>query len=267
MPDQRLAGKVALVFGGGQVLGQDTGNGRAVAQVFGRNGARVVVIDRNLESAEETVALITAEGGEGVAVRADVTVESEVQAAVAAGVRTYGRIDVLHNNIGINAGDGMLTEVDAETFDRMMSINLRGMYFTCLHALPVMCRQEKGVIVNIASTAPIMSYPYAVYQISKAGVLMLTKHVAINYAKFGIRANAILPGLINTPMAIEHQVSAPDATRESVLAARRALTPLKDAVATGFDVANAALFLASDEAQFITGAELVVDGGQSLRIG
>lgn len=267
MRDQRLAGKVALVFGGGQIPGQNTGNGRAVAQVFGRNGARVVVVDRNLESAKETVALIAAEGGEGIAVRADVTVESEVEAAVDACLRTYGHIDVLHNNIGVNAGDGVLTEVDAETFDRMMAINLRGMFFACMHSLPAMCRQGKGVIVNIASTAPIMSYPYVVYQMSKSGVLMLTKHVAINYAKFGIRANAILPGLINTPMAIEHQVSAPGATRESVLAARRALAPLKDAVATGFDVANAALFLASDEAQFITGAELVIDGGQSLRIG
>jgi NAD(P)-dependent dehydrogenase (short-subunit alcohol dehydrogenase family) len=265
--DRRLDGRTAIVFGGGQIPGEDTGNGRAAAIVYARNGAQVVVVDRNLESAEETVRIIAAEGGRAVAVRADVTIESEVQAATLTAVETYGSIDVLHNNIGVNAGDGVLGEVDADAFDRMIAINLRGMFFACHSALPVMIEQGKGTIVNIASTAPIMSYPFAVYQMSKSGVLTLTKHVAINYAQYGIRANAILPGLINTPMAIEHQVARPGATREAVLESRKALTPLKGAVATAFDVANAALFLASDDAQFITGTEIVIDGGQSLRCG
>jgi len=267
MSEQRLAGRVALVFGGGQIPGQDTGNGRAAAQLYARSGARVVVVDRNIDGAQETATIIAGEGGQAVAVRADVSVESEVEAAVMACVQTYGRVDVLHNNVGINAGDGLLTDVQTAAFDQMMSVNLRGMYLACRYTLPLMCAQEKGVIINIASTAPIMSYPFAAYQMSKSGVLMLTKHVAINYAPFGVRANALLPGLINTPMAIEHQTNRPGASRESVLAARQALTPLKNATATAFDVAKAALFLASDDAQFITGAELVIDGGQSLRAG
>jgi NAD(P)-dependent dehydrogenase (short-subunit alcohol dehydrogenase family) len=267
MVTPRLADRTALVFGGGQIPGEDVGNGRAAALVYARHGARVVVVDRDLGSAEETVAMIEADGGEGIAVRADVTDETQVRAAVDRCTGAFGRIDVLHNNVGVNHGDGVLTDVAPETFDRMMAINLRGTYLACLHTLPVMVEQGRGVVVNIASTAPIMSYPFAAYQVSKSGVLMLTKHIAIQYAPSGIRANAILPGLINTPMAIEHQVGRPGATRESVLSARRTLTPLKDVVATGFDVANAALFLASDDARFITGTELVIDGGQSLRIG
>ncbi len=269
METRRLAGKVALIFGGGQLPGQDTGNGRAVAQTFARHGALVAVVDRDLDSAQETVDLIAEAGGEGFAFRADVTREADIVGSVHACRERYGRIDILHNNVGVSqaAGDAPIAEVEADAFDRVMAINLRGMALACRHTLPVMREQGSGVVLTISSIAAIMNYPYAGYKISKAGVIAMTKHVAITHAQYGIRANTILPGLVNTPMAVEYRIGQDGMTREEVLASRRAQIPLGNIVGTAWDVANAALFLASDEARFITGAELVVDGGQTLRVG
>jgi NAD(P)-dependent dehydrogenase (short-subunit alcohol dehydrogenase family) len=268
MDNKRLAGKVALVIGGGQLAGQDTGNGRAAAQLFGEHGALVAVVDRNLESAQETADLIAGAGGEAFAVRADVTSEGELAASVSACHDRYGRIDVLHYNVGVGvaAGDAPIADLEADAFDRIMVINLRGMVLTCRHALPIMREQTSGVIITISSNAAIINYPYASYKISKTAVIAATKHIAISQAQYGIRANTILPGLMTTPMAIEYRVT-DGVTRDDVLADRTARVPLRGRVGTAWDVANAALFLASDEASFITGAELVVDGGQSLLVG
>ena len=181
----------------------------------------------------------------------------------------FGRIDVLHNNVGVSvlAGDAAVTDVEAEAFGRVMAINLEGMVLACKHALPVMREQGSGVITNISSNAALIDYPYVAYKTSKAGVIALTQHLAIRNAQYGIRANTILPGLMETPMAIEYRVGQDDTSRDEVLAARRARTPLRGRAGNAWDVASAALFLASDEAAFITGASLVVDGGQHLVVG
>lgn len=269
MSHPRLVDKVAIVVGAGQTPGVTAGNGRATAVLFAREGARVVAADRNLEAAQETVDEILSGGGEAFAIRADVTDESDIVTMIAACVERWGRIDILHNNVGISiAGDDApVTEIEADAFARLMSVNLQGMVMTCKHAIPVMRRQRGGVIINISSIGALINYPYVAYRTSKAGVNTLTNHIAITNAAYGIRANVILPGLMNTPMAIENRVGRGGATREQVIADRDAHVPLRGKMGTAWDVAHAALFLASDEASFITGAALTVDGGQSLVCG
>ena len=265
----RLEGKVAIVVGAGQTPGATIGNGRATAVLFAREGARVLAVDRDLDSAEETVAMIREEGGEAVAFRADVTDEEAVRAAIHACVDRWERIDVLHNNVGISlaGGDAVVTEITTEAFDHLVAVNLRGMVLACKHALPVMREQESGAIVNISSAAAWAAYPLVGYKTTKAGVIALTQQLAISNAHFGIRANVILPGLMETPMAIERRVAASGLSREEVIDARNARVPLRARMGTAWDTAYAALFLASDEARFITGAALPVDGGTSLRVG
>jgi NAD(P)-dependent dehydrogenase (short-subunit alcohol dehydrogenase family) len=265
----RLEGKVAIVVGAGQTPGATIGNGRATAVLFAREGARVLAVDRDLDSAEETVAMIREEGGEAVAFRADVTDEEAVRAAIHACAGRWERIDVLHNNVGISlaGGDAVVTEIATEAFDHLVAVNLRGMVLTCKHALPVMREQESGAIVNISSAAAWAAYPLVGYKTTKAGVIALTQQLAISNAHFGIRANAILPGLMETPMAIEPRIAASGLSREEVIAARNARVPLRAKMGTAWDTAYAALFLASEEARFITGAILPVDGGTSLRVG
>lgn len=265
----RVAGKVALVVGAGQTPGDTVGNGRAAAQLLAREGARVVAADSDLASAEETAMLIAEEDGEAIAVRADVTSEDDIVAMTAACVEQWGRIDVLHNNVGVStaAGDAPVSEIEADAFARVMAINLQGMVLTCKHVLPTMREQAAGVITNVSSIAVHINHPTVGYRTSKAGVVTLTEHVAITNAQYGIRANVILPGLMNTPMAVEHQVGAQAATRDEVVALRQSKIPLAGRPGTGWDVAHAALFLASDEAGFVTGTSLTVDGGQSLMVG
>lgn len=269
MNGSRLTGKVALVVGAGQTPGQTIGNGRATALLFAREGARVVAVDRDEAAAQDTVDEILREGGEAVPLRADITVEADIVAMVAATLDRFERIDVLHNNVGVSlaGGDSSITEIEADAFSRVTSINLQGMVLTCKHVLPVMRRQGSGAITCISSIGSIINYPYVAYRTSKAGVNALTQHIAITNASYGIRANVILPGLMNTPMAIENRVGRGGATREQVIAGRDAQVPLSGRMGTGWDVAHAALFLASDEAAFITGAALTVDGGQSLAVG
>ncbi len=265
----RLEDKVAIVVGAGQTPGATIGNGRATAILFAREGARVLAVDRDLASAEETVAMITEEGGEAVAFEADVTDESSVKASIDACVERWKRIDVLHNNVGLGmaAGDAQVTEITVEAFDRVVAINLRGMVLTCKHALPVMREQQSGVIINISSAAATAAHPMVGYKTTKAAIVALTQQLAIINARYGIRANVILPGLMNTPMAIEPRVAATGRPREQIIAERDAGVPLRGGMGTAWDVAYAALFLASDEAGFITGAALPVDGGTMVRVG
>jgi NAD(P)-dependent dehydrogenase (short-subunit alcohol dehydrogenase family) len=262
---ERVKDKVAIVFGGGQTPGETIGNGRATAIVLAREGARVMVVDSRVESAEETVAMIAAEGGEAQAVAADVTREDNVQAAIEACRSRFGRIDILHNNVGASLalGDAPATELEADAFDRIVAVNLRGMWFACKHALPVMREQGGGSIVNISSMAVRHSYPYVGYKTTKAAVIALTENVAAANARYNIRANTILPGLMNTPMAIEARV-ATGVPREQVIAERDARVPLGRKMGTAWDIAFAALFLHSDEASFITGVSLPVDGGTAV---
>jgi len=263
----RLEGRVALVVGAGQTPGGTIGNGRATALLYAREGARVLAVDRDLDSARETAEKIAAEGGVCEPFQADITSEDEVQAAVAHCQHVLGRIDILHNNVGVSleGGDAPVTSITTEAFNRIVDINLRGMVLTCKHTLPVMREQGAGAIVNISSMAAWSNYPLVAYKTTKAAVIALTEQLAAQNARYGIRANVILPGLMNTPMAIEARVKATGKSREEIIAERDSHVPLGRRMGTGWDVAYASLFLASDEARFITGVALPVDGGTHVR--
>jgi NAD(P)-dependent dehydrogenase (short-subunit alcohol dehydrogenase family) len=265
----RLRGRVALIVGAGQTPGERIGNGRATALLFAREGARIFAVDRDPDGAAETARFITEGGGSAESFAADVTDEAAVQTMVAACVARFGQIDVLHNNVGagLAAGDAPLLDIDPESFDRVVAVNLKTAVLTCKHVLPLMRAQRSGVVLNVSSFAAYINYPYVAYKTSKAGVIALTQHIAITNAEYGIRANVLVPGLINTPMAVENRIGVLAATREEVVAARDAQVPLNKQMGTAWDVAHAALFLASDEARFITGVPLAIDGGQGLRIG
>ena len=263
----RLAGRVAVVVGAGQTAGETIGNGRATAILFAREGARVVAVDRRLDSAEETVAMIAAEGGEATAFEADATREADCEALVRCCLAQHGRIDVLHNNVGIGTGDSGPAHLSEEAWDRILSVNLKSVVLPCKHVLPVMREQRSGAITNVSSAAAVCSTGTVAYKTSKAGVNAYTQSLAIGNAKYGIRANVIMPGLMNTPMAIEGIAEATGIAREELIRRRDALVPLRAKMGTAWDVAFAALFLASHEAAFITGVVLPVDGGQSARVG
>ena len=265
----RLDGQAAIVVGGGQTPGQTIGNGRATAITYARAGARVLVADRDLDAAAATVAEITAEGGDAVPFRADVTDEADIAAMVADACDRWGRLDILHNNVGISVagGDAEISKIEGEAFDRIMAINLKSMVLAIKHALPVMRGQQSGNIINISSTAAHEDYPWVTYKASKAAAKAMTEQVALQNAPHGIRVNCIQPGLMNTPMAVDARMDAWNMTREEVVAMRDAKVPLGGKMGTAWDVANAALFLVSDEARFITGVTLMVDGGAHCRIG
>jgi NAD(P)-dependent dehydrogenase (short-subunit alcohol dehydrogenase family) len=263
----RLDGCVAVVVGGGQTPGETIGNGRATAITFAREGAKVVVVDRELGSAEETVEMIHEAGGEATAHSADITDLESCASIPTMATATYGGLDILHNNVGIGAGDAPAVHVDEDAWQRIFDVNLSAMWRTCKAVIPVMRAAGHGSIINISSIASICSTNTAAYQISKAGVNALTQHLAMGGARHGIRVNAVLPGLMHTPMAIEGISAARHIDKEQLIAERDASVPLGKRMGTGWDVANAALFLASDEARFVTGVLLPVDGGQSVRRG
>lgn len=263
----RLEGKRAVVVGAGQTPGETIGNGRATALLFAREGADVVVVDRREESAAETAGMVAEEGGRAVVVVADISSEDECRRLVSESVAALGGIDIVHNNVGIGAGDGPPHRLEADAWDRIMDVNLKAMWQTCKHVIPVMREQGAGSIVNISSTAAVMAANnLTAYKISKAGVNALTQQVASGNAKYGIRANAIMPGLMDTPMAVDAAARATGRPREELAQARGSRVPLGHQ-GTAWDVAYAALFLASDEARFVSGVILPVDGAQSTQVG
>ena len=263
----RLKDKVAIVVGAGQTPGETIGNGRATAIRFAREGARVLLVDKRVESAQETATMISKEGGEVSVLGADITVEHDCQAIAATCVERYGRIDILHNNVGVSEGDAATVDLTEENWQRLMDINLKGMFLTCKHVLPVMRAQKDGIIINISSMASVCTRPDLAYKIAKAGVNAMTQNLAIENGSYGVRVNAILPGLMDTPMAIERRARERGVGRATIRRERDAQVPLGGKMGTAWDVAAAALFLASDEAQYITGVLLSVDGGLSARIG
>jgi NAD(P)-dependent dehydrogenase (short-subunit alcohol dehydrogenase family) len=263
---KRLDGKVCIIVGGGQQPGGTVGNGRATAERFAEEGATLLVVDINLEWAQDTVDAVRRFGGEVSLLQADITREEQCQAIARTCMDRYGRIDVLHNNVGRSTGDRRTTELEVENWDAIMNMNLKGMFMTCKHVLPFMIERKSGCIINISSTSSLAARPTLTYKTSKGAVNAMTQHLAMENAPFGIRANAILPGLIDTPMAIERRARERNVPREQVRAERDALVPI-GRMGSAWDVANAALFLASDEACYITGVLLPVDGGLLVKRG
>ncbi len=265
---KRLEGKVAIVIGAGQSAGESIGNGRATAIRFMEEGASVLAVDRDLDSARETVSL--AQSGEAEPVAADVADSESLEAAVAKAMDRWGRIDVLHYNVGVSvaAGDQALEDLTDDAFDRISTINLRGAVMAAKFVQPIMRNQRSGVILNVASMSAIeTSTPLVTYRTSKAGLIAFTQQLAIRNAEYGVRANAILPGRMVTAMAVDTRSRLTGRPREELIAERAALIPLQGHIGTGWDIAHAAVFLASDEAGFITGASLPVDGGALVKIG
>lgn len=262
----RLEGRVAIVVGAGQTAGETMGNGRATALTFAREGARLVLVDRDRESLEET-AEMAAGDPELHTLAVDITETDGPQRVIAAAAERFGRVDVLHNNVGIGDGDAPAHRLEEEAYDRIMNVNLRAMWRMCRAAIPVMREGGGGSIVNVSSLAAIAAAGHlTAYKLSKAGVNALTQSIAMTNARHQIRANAILPGFIDTPMAVDAAARAAGRDRSEVARERASWVPL-GRQGTAWDVAAAALFLASDEAGFITGVLLPVDGGQSARVG
>ena len=264
---RRLEGKVAIIAGGGQTPGETIGNGRATAIVFGREGARVLVADRDLSSAEETLALVQEAGGEGSCLEADLTREADCLRVVQTCLERYGRIDILHDNVGKSQGDAEVSTTEEASWQAIFDLNLKSYMLLCKHVLPVMRAQQEGVIINVSSIASLCTMTGPAYKTSKMGVNGLTQLLAVENGKHGVRVNAILPGLMDTPMAIERRARERNVAREVIRAERDRAVPLRRKMGTGWDVAHAALYLASDEASFVSGVCLPVDGAQSARVG
>ena len=262
---ERLKDKVAIITGAG-AIGPGMGNGKATAIIFAREGARVMAVDINPEAAEETKGIIEQEGGQCITFKADVSQANDCRKMVETCIEKFGRLDILDNNVALGSHGGPV-EISEETWDRVMSVNLKSMFLTCKYALPYMENQGSGVIINIASIAALRAQPAPLlaYSVSKAGVIALTREVAIQYAAKGIRCNVILPGLMKTPRVAHYYTDAWGGDIEEMWRRRDAMSP------TGkqgepWDIANAALFLASDDSKYITGTTLLVDGGISQTI-
>lgn len=265
----RLQDKVALLCGAGHtpappeatIDGQPVlGNGCAIALLFAREGAKVVVLDVDREAAERTVALLAAEGFSAGVRHTDVTDSAALKRAVDSVVDDYGRLDILQNNVGITAMGGPVEESE-ESWRHILETNLSGVFYACKHALPHMVRQKSGAIVNTSSIAAIRytGYPYSSYYASKAGLNHFTESVALQYAAQGIRANVVMPGLMHTPL-IYRQISGQYKDPADMVAARDRMSPT-GRMGTAWDIAHATLFLASDESRYVNGVCLPVDGG------
>jgi NAD(P)-dependent dehydrogenase (short-subunit alcohol dehydrogenase family) len=261
----RLEGKVAIVTGAGCV-GPGWGNGRSIAVRFAQEGARVFAVDKAVNAMDDTLALVRDVGGEATLHVADVTKNDAVASLVGACIATYGTIDILVNNVGGPAPGGPL-QLSEETWDDQIALNLKSVFLMCKYVIPVMASRGAGSIVNIASTSGIRwtGAAQAAYAAAKAAVIQFGRVVAVEYAKKGIRVNSVVPGQLHTPL-VEATLATTQAGGDIglLLQRRQARIPLPF-MGDGRDTANAALFLASDEARFITGADLVVDGGMSVR--
>lgn len=255
-PDLRLAGKVAIITGAGSV-GPGFGTGKAAAILFAREGAKVALVDSVAERAEETRAIIAAEGGDAFVFQADITSSSDCQATVAETVRRYGRLDILNNNVGW-ALKGSVVDVSEEDWDQVMNINVKAMMLMSKHAVPVMQQNGGGSIINISSISPWRPYKATPYSVSKGAVEALSRAMAVDHGPAGIRVNAIAPGPLFTPRATARKTT--PAEEEM----RRNASPL-GIEGTGWDVGWAAVFLVSDEARYVTGTVLPVDGGVSVQ--
>jgi len=261
----RLQDRIAIVTGAGCV-GPGWGNGRATAVRFAEEGAKIFAVDRNLDSVKETIECVNAAGGEIVIHQCDVTGAASVEVMVKTCLDRFGRIDILVNNVGGSAHGGPV-EMSEDVWDAQVDYNLKSVFLTLKHVLPVMEKQKTGAIINIASTSGLRWTGAAQvgYSATKAGVIQLSRVVAVQYADKGIRVNTVVPGQLHTPM-VEARLAGQRAGGdvEALLKSRLERIPI-GFMGDGRDTANAALFLASDDARFITGTEIVVDGGMTAR--
>jgi len=255
--DPGLSGKVAIIAGGG-AAGDGIGNGRAAALLLAGSGTKVLVVDRELELAQRTVDMITADGGTAAAHQADLTDEKQCKSTVETAVDRFGRLDFLDNNIGISSRGTVVTEPQ-ETWHRMMQVNVEAMFLTSKYAIPAMIKTAgRGAIVNVSSISALRPRGLTIYTTTKAAIIGLTRAMAVDHGKEGIRVNCICPGPVYTPMVYARGMS--DKSRDN---RRRAST--LGIEGTGWDIGNAVRFLMSDHARYITGHTLVVDGGTTLQ--
>ncbi len=263
----RLDGKICVVVGAGQQPGMTIGNGRATSIRFAEEGARLLLVDRDPDAVAATASDVAHLGVVPHTLVVDITDDEAPERIISTVLSEYGCVDVLHNNVGVGAGDAPPHQLTDEVFDRIMETNLRAMWRVCRAAVRAMRDQDSGgVITNVSSIASVAATNLAAYRMSKAGVDALTKNLAVTNAKHGVRANAILPGLIDTPIGVDSAALALGIDRDEMAARRAAAVPMGHQ-GTAWDVANAAVFLASDEAAFVSGVCLPVDGAQSARIG
>ena len=263
----RLAGKIALVIGGGSI-GPGWGNGKAAAVLYAREGAKVAIVDWRIEAAQETATLITKAGGNAIALSGDMTKEEDVAGVVRETMEAYARIDVLHNNVGGSGTGKHLDNMTLEDWNATLARNVTSAMLTCKAVVPHMEAQGGGSIVNISSISSIrhLNTPTAVYSAAKGALNELTKNIALHYADKGIRANCVLPGYIDTPFIRRDIGGKPSyaykgyTSAEAYAAERHKVIPMRR-MGTGWDVAYAALFFASDESAYVTAQMLVVDGG------
>ena len=263
---KRLEGKVAIIVGAGQQPGETPGNGKATAIRFAQEGATLLLVDINEAWVNDTFEAVKDFGGQVSVLITDITQEENCKALARTAIERYGRIDILHYNVGRSKGDRKTVDMDVQMWDEIMAMNLRGMFMTCKAVLPQMIAQKSGSIINISSTSSFAARPTITYKTSKGAVNTMTQHIAMENAPYGVRANAILPGLIDTPMAIERRAAERGVSRDVIRGEREVLVPMKR-MGSAWDVANAAVFLASDEANYITGALIPVDGGLLLKAG
>jgi NAD(P)-dependent dehydrogenase (short-subunit alcohol dehydrogenase family) len=260
----RLNRKVCLLMGGGSASTEGIpSNGQAVGVTFGREGAKVAVVDMNLKAAEETAHQIVSAGGSAIALRADASKHADVQASVVATMEKFGRIDVLHNNVGIEAAGGVVETSEAD-WDKVHAVNLKSVFLTCKEVVPLMQKQGGGVITNVSSTASLRwgAVEYIAYNSSKAALNHMSRIMARQYAPQNIRCNVIVPGLIDTPHVRALYVDKAPEELQTILAARNVRAPM-GRQGTPWEIANAALFLASDDASYVSGLLMVVDGALS----
>jgi 3-oxoacyl-[acyl-carrier protein] reductase len=253
----KLSGKVALITGAG------SGFGRATAILFAKEGAKIVVADLNPDTAQETVSIIAGQGGDAIAVKADVSVARDCEAMIKAAMDKYGKLNILHNNAGIPQVMTSLVDIEEKDWDRLMNVNLKSVFLCSKAAIPVM-KQQGGAIINTSSVGAVRARPGAgAYAIAKAGVTHLTRLMAVEFAPFKIRVNSISPVISETPLGLD---LLPDKLKQDMEGTRKmflSTIPI-GRMAVPEDIANAALFLAMDESSMITGIDLLVDGGRAI---
>jgi NAD(P)-dependent dehydrogenase (short-subunit alcohol dehydrogenase family) len=256
----RLQGRSVLLVGAGQTAGETIGNGRATALAFAREGADLLLVDIDPDSLEETRGLIRSEGFDAEVEVANVLVESDCRRLIDRSIECFGRLDILHYNVGRGFVGADASQESLDDWDSIMNVNLRGFFLVTKFALPPMREQRQGVILGISSAAAVTSGGALSYRASKLGMNGLVQSLAVTNGPHGIRVNAIMPGLLDTPMVIEHQAKQRGVERDTIRKERDAAVPLRRKMGSAWDIANAAVFLSSDEASYISGVVLPVDG-------